>query len=234
MNELPRRIAELLESGGFAVMVPLFACCAWLWIVLLERMSSMGAPWMWLVPSFRRKLAEERKALLEALESYVERPTRKGREAVVTICRARPGPFSLFVRRALGGGLRDPQGPSRRALEIRLLEASLAGEHEAERGLTLVSSLTRAALLLGLLGTVTGLEVMFREMAHSGPGDLEFWRTGLSTALVSAEAGLVVALSGLAGRGWLSSRARALADEIRSSGIRLRQVACGSSPEVLS
>jgi hypothetical protein len=138
----------------------------------------------------------------------------------VTICRAQPGPFSLFVRRTLGGGVRDQRPSSRRALEVRLLEASLAGEHESERGLTLVASLTRAALLLGLLGTVTGLEVMFREMAHSGPGDLEFWRTGLSTALVSAEAGLVVALSGLAGRGWLSSRARALADEIRSSGIR--------------
>jgi len=64
------------------------------------------------------------------------------------------------------------------------------------RSLTAIRTLIAACPLLGLLGTVTGMIVVFDTIAFSGTGTPRAIASGVSMATIPTMAGLVVALSG--------------------------------------
>lgn len=68
-----------------------------------------------------------------------------------------------------------------------------------ERDLRVLQVSVKAAPLLGLLGTVTGMLSTFRALATGGTADktMEMIASGISEALVTTETGLVMALVGL-------------------------------------
>lgn len=63
--------------------------------------------------------------------------------------------------------------------------------------LLLIRSLTAILPLLGLLGTVTGMVVIFDVMATFGTGNVRGFAGGISQALLTTTAGLVTSISGL-------------------------------------
>lgn len=63
-----------------------------------------------------------------------------------------------------------------------------------ERGLVWISSLTTVAPLLGLLGTVSGLVVAFKDIAASNQVTAKLVSAGVSQALISTAFGLIVAV----------------------------------------
>ena len=86
-------------------------------------------------------------------------------------------------------------------------------QREAERLLTrhvdTIMVLARAAPLLGLLGTVSGMISTFGSIALFGAGDARALSSGISEALVTTQCGLVVAVPGLLAGHFFKSRAQA-------------------------
>ena len=74
--------------------------------------------------------------------------------------------------------------------------------------------------LLGLLGTVTGMISTFHLIAIFGTGDAKLLSGGISEALITTEAGLVVAIPLLLLHAFLSRRVRAITEGLEKSAIR--------------
>lgn len=68
---------------------------------------------------------------------------------------------------------------------------------ELDRGLAIIRSLVSVCPLLGLLGTTTGMIEVYEVMAVAGNGEPRLVAAGVSQAMITTMAGLVVALSGI-------------------------------------
>ncbi len=78
---------------------------------------------------------------------------------------------------------------------------------EARRFLVLIRALMAVLPLLGLLGTVSGMILVFDAMAYSGTGSARLMAGGVSAATIPTMSGLVAALSGLYFATYLEQRA---------------------------
>jgi biopolymer transport protein ExbB len=65
---------------------------------------------------------------------------------------------------------------------------------QLERGLGIIKSIASIAPLLGLLGTVIGVLISFKEISKSGLDDPSVFASGISMALITTVVGLVVAI----------------------------------------
>ncbi len=87
---------------------------------------------------------------------------------------------------------------SKRARQVReklISEVSL----KIDENLMMIKTLVALAPLFGLLGTVTGMIVVFDVMAFTGGGDAKAMAGGVSKATVPTMSGMVAALSGVFG-----------------------------------
>lgn len=98
---------------------------------------------------------------------------------------------------ARGGPIMIPLAAVSLALWALGLTALLGRRPPGPYRLRLLEALTDVAPFLGLLGTVGGMLLAFRGMARWGAGDPRGLAEGISRALITTEAGLLVALSGL-------------------------------------
>ena len=81
---------------------------------------------------------------------------------------------------------------------------------QAKRGLSLLAVSASVAPLLGLLGTVTGMIRTFQQITLHGTGDPRLLAGGISEALVTTEAGLLVAIPAMLFHAWCVRRNRRL------------------------
>ncbi len=134
----------------------------------------------------------------------------------VALARFRPHPEHLdAVRQWLAGDRRSPvpavaatQAPLARVLAVGLATLGRStGEREAaldqavlaeapaiQRGLSLLLLLASIAPLLGLLGTVTGMIDLFAVIGSQGSGNARALSGGISEALITTQAGMLVAV----------------------------------------
>lgn len=82
------------------------------------------------------------------------------------------------------------------ARQIRRALVSRARER-IEQNLSLIKVCVSLCPLLGLLGTVTGMIVVFHVMAVTGGGDARSMAGGVSRATIPTMAGMVAAISGV-------------------------------------
>ncbi|MDB6040785.1 MAG: exbB, partial [Verrucomicrobiales bacterium] len=93
----------------------------------------------------------------------------------------------------------------------RVLERSVAEESlKLESGLILLAIAVSGAPFLGLLGTVWGVMSTFSYIAIRGNADLATMAPGVSAALVTTVAGLLVAIPSMFGYNWLVHTLRVL------------------------
>ena len=95
-----------------------------------------------------------------------------------------------------------------------------AGRREAPslmRGLGVIGTVASIAPLLGLLGTVTGMIRVFREISLSGPGQGQELSSGIAEALFTTAFGLAVAIPSLILYNILASRAERLVLDIEGA-----------------
>ena len=83
-----------------------------------------------------------------------------------------------------------------------------------EATLPLIRVMVPLAPLLGLLGTVTGMLEVFDAMTAAGQSDVRAMAYGVSHAMISTLAGLMVSLLGLFFSVRLTSRARGVAERL--------------------
>jgi biopolymer transport protein ExbB/TolQ len=93
----------------------------------------------------------------------------------------------------------------------RALERSVAQEAlRLEAGLILLAIAVSGAPFLGLLGTVWGVMDAFAFVAMAGNADLATMAPGVSAALITTVAGLLVAIPSMFGYNWLVHNLRVL------------------------
>ena len=78
----------------------------------------------------------------------------------------------------------------------------------AQHVLPVLKTLTSTAPYLGLLGTVGGMMMAFEGLIRFGPGNLRGLSGGIARALVTTQAGLMVALIGMLFLVFLEGRVR--------------------------
>ena len=86
------------------------------------------------------------------------------------------------------------KGADTETIELKLDESILRDRPALERGLTTIRVLSVIAPLLGLLGTVTGMIVVFQQITLFGAGDPKYMAGGIAQALVTTMLGLIMAI----------------------------------------
>jgi len=130
------------------------------------------------------------------------------------LARECPSPLRRLMEE--GVGHRDA---SRQDLEEAMHEAILVEIPPLERYLSVLSVGAVVSPLLGLLGTVTGMIHTFGLISIFGTGDARLLSGGISEALVTTEAGLVVAIPLLLLHAFLSRRVRGITDGLETSAV---------------
>ena len=107
----------------------------------------------------------------------------------------------------------------REGAEKALEELFSADVPKLESGLTWISVFAATAPLLGLLGTVMGMIELFDVITMHGTSDPKLLAGGISIALVTTEAGLIVAIPLQLIHTFLMNRADALRTRMESAGL---------------
>lgn len=109
----------------------------------------------------------------------------------------------------------------RENIETLVEEALLHEIPHLERRLNTISVLGGAAPLLGLLGTVYGMIVLFDQITLHGTSDPKLLAGGISIALVTTQMGLAVAIPVQLAQNFVSNRMERLIIEIEKNSVRL-------------
>ncbi len=102
----------------------------------------------------------------------------------------------------------DNQGIDSESLELKLEEAVLKERPSIESWLNSIKIISMVGPLLGLLGTVTGMIVVFQQITIFGAGDPKAMAGGISAALVTTVKGLIVAIPTVLIHTYLNSKAK--------------------------
>lgn len=122
----------------------------------------------------------------------------------------------------LDARLKNPDGSRKRQVSIkgiehvkRTMENAVAQESlKLESGLILLAIAVSGAPFLGLLGTVWGVMSTFGHIAQQGSATMAAMAPGVSAALITTVAGLLVAIPSMFGYNWLVHNLRVLTVEL--------------------
>lgn len=132
----------------------------------------------------------------------------------LTLCEETPGPVAKIVK----AGLRHT-GDNEQALRFAVQEAALAELPVLERRISALAAITQIAPLFGLLGTLLGMINTFWLFSQGGNyATPTVLASGMWEALLTAAAGLVVAIPVHLGRHFLTGRVRALVQDMEWVG----------------
>jgi len=95
--------------------------------------------------------------------------------------------------------------------------------HELERFLNALGTIASMSPLLGLLGTVSGMIRTFNDITAQGVGNPQILAGGISEALISTAAGLVVAIPSVIAYRFLRSRVESLVIQMEKEAMKLVQ-----------
>src|ERR1051325_10000131 len=118
--------------------------------------------------------------------------------------------------------LKNPDGSRKKQVSIkgiehvkRTMENAVAQESlRLESGLILLAIAVSGAPFLGLLGTVWGVMSTFGHIAQQGSATMAAMAPGVSAALITTGAGLLVAIPSMFGYNWLVHNLRVLTVEL--------------------
>jgi biopolymer transport protein TolQ len=92
--------------------------------------------------------------------------------------------------------------------------AGAEGVATLETGIIFLATTANAAPFLGLLGTVIGIYVAFKDIGARGTATLGVVAPAIAEALIATAAGLAVAIPALIGYNYFVSKNRLMADKI--------------------
>lgn len=176
-EEAPVWILSIFTKGGLVM-----------WPILLCSILALGF-------GIERGVALRRNKIVgEEFVTAIRRLSQKGDFAqALRLCRSTPMPMSRIVKAGL---TRAPHG----VLEVeRAIETT--GAHEAtllQNNLRAIGALANLTPMLGLLGTVVGMIKAFDVISSAGTGDPGLVASGISEALITTAAGLIVGIPTLA------------------------------------
>ena len=188
-------------------------------LTILEELQKGG---IWIYPIVFFAALSFLIALLKAIQILsIPSPNR-----APSLNRSYSGPFESLRKTAKGY-----QGKQYEILEEILYETIIDVQVKLEKALPLVAVTAATAPLLGLLGTVTGMIDVFRQITNfANPENSELAR-GISEALVTTKFGLVTAIPSLIVHALLSRRIQGLVSGMESFSARLVHLKRNGSEE---
>jgi biopolymer transport protein ExbB len=149
------------------------------------------------------------KAFLDGIKNILAK--RRLVEAL-TVCEETPGPVAAVVKAALLHADADAE-----TMRFHVREAAIVELPALERRLGAIAAIAQTAPLIGLLGTILGMIATFlafeRDYATASALSRGMWQ-----ALLSAAAGLLVAIPAHLARYFLNGRVRAIVGDIEWAG----------------
>lgn len=167
---------EIIKSGGW-MMAPIILCSLVAMAISIER---------WWTLDFRKVLPRD--TLVQVWEWI--------RRNELTSERMRLLKLSSPLGRILAAGLNSAHH-GREIMKESIEDAAGQVVHDLERYLHTLGTVAMISPLLGLLGTVVGMIRAFHDIMLHGSGNAALLAGGISTALVTTAAGLIVAIPAL-------------------------------------
>ena len=180
---------ELIRAGN-VMMIPLGLCSVVALTVFLERLYALRRSRI-LLPEVAGAVAT-----LHAADDFA---------VARAILERNPGPFATVV----GAGL-DHADHDWQVVRDVLQETGRQESVRISRHLNILEVVAAVAPLLGLLGTVTGMIRLFEDVKAVGLGDATMLSGGISEAMITTAAGLMIGIPALVGYYWLQGRADAI------------------------
>ena len=159
---------------GGPVMIPIVGFSIVVVALIIERFR------------YFRKIQHDTEEFIEKITNLLEQG--KINEAQ-ELCGAVPSPLARVLNAGITALQKNPQIVRERIHEVVVDEMP-----KLERYLSLISTIATIEPMLGLLGTVTGMIRCFTVIALKGTGDPQALAGGISEALITTEAGLIVAI----------------------------------------
>ncbi len=196
-------IWSLLKKGGYP-MIPIGLCSIISVAVVFERLISLR----------REKVLPDE--LVTATEHYLRRADY---DEAVRICERFEVPFARIVRAGL----------SRRHIGIGEMERAMVGTGQPEatvlsRNLRTLGVIANLAPMLGLFGTVIGMIRAFDVISQYGTGNPSLVAEGISEALLTTAAGLMVGIPALAAYHFFKARGDRFLFEIETIAFELLRI----------
>ena len=160
--------------GGGIIMLPLLICSVLSLAVIIERSINLR----------RSKILKP-----EILQTIAAIRSQEDIPLAISKCEVIPGPFSSLLKRILLN--------NHLTREEKYLDIQAAGRQETkelEKRLLVLEVITAVAPLLGLLGTVLGLENIFGIISELGLGQAKAFSSGLAEAIRTTVFGLFIAI----------------------------------------
>jgi biopolymer transport protein ExbB len=137
--------------------------------------------------------------IAEAVETL---SASKDLSVAYAICERRPGPFANVIKAGLDNADNDW-----RIIRDVLQETGRQEASRLTRRLGVLETVAAVSPLLGLLGTVLGMIRVFATISMAGLGNPETLSGGISEAMVTTAAGLIIGIPALVAYNWLNGRA---------------------------
>jgi len=184
MNEVSifEAVVDLVTRGGL-VMIPIFFIGWFAWILLVERYCYFGL------------------ARGQALNKFWIVYKNEGEEKAIAFLRKRRYGFFLQLMNAILKYREMGPNAVRNGMEAARHEMAL----EFSKSLKIISVCASIAPMLGLLGTVTGMVHTFETIQQFGFGNPVLLADGISEALLTTQAGLLVAFPLMLAHNYLTS-----------------------------
>ena len=193
---------EIVTAGGI-VMVPIILCSILAVAITLER--------LWTLREQRVVPAE----LADKVWQWVENRALSDKQITAL---QQHSPLGRVLAAGLTNRHRD------RAVMLEAIEdAGRHVVHDLERFLNTLGTIAAISPLLGLLGTVTGMIRTFKAITVAGVGNPAAMAGGISEALITTAAGLLVAIPALVAYRYLRGRVDALVIQMEKESIKLVQ-----------
>ncbi len=164
---------EIIQAGGW-VMIPILICSILSMGIIGERFWSLQ----------RQRVAP--RGLVSQIYHWIK-DNRLDKQRLNSLRNNSP------LGKILAAGLLSKHS-DREMMKASIQEASGQVIHDLERYLNTLATIAEITPLLGLLGTVTGIIRMFAAIGEVGLGNPMVLSSGLSEALITTAAGLIVAI----------------------------------------
>ncbi len=191
---------ELMIAGGW-LMVPLLGCSLLVLAVAVERFLALRPERV--VPS----------QLLTQVWQWVHQE-QVSRDRLQDLRQS--SPLGQVLATALANAHHG-----REVMKDSVEESAGQVTHDLERFVTVLGTVAAIAPLIGLLGTVFGMIEVFTAMVQVGSGNAAVLAGGISKALITTAAGLMVAIPALICHRFFERRIDGLAIAMEEQAIRL-------------
>jgi biopolymer transport protein ExbB len=193
---------EIVTAGGI-VMVPIILCSILAVAITLERLWTL------------REQSVVPTELTDKVWQWVENQALSDKQVAAL---QQHSPLGRVLAAGLANRHRD------RAVMLEAIDdAGRHVTHDLERFLTTLGTIAAISPLLGLLGTVTGMIRTFKAITVAGVGNPAAMAGGISEALFTTAAGLLVAIPALVAYRYLRGRVDGLVIQMEKESIKLVQ-----------